>query len=149
MRRMFRPIAALLALLAACAPAAASLGEDAGSVLADQARLQATLEVTSEAKFAVHRLQLSSGVSVRQYVSPAGMVFAVTWQGPSLPDLRQLLGRYFDAYSRALRTASAGGARSVQQGGLAVETGGHMRALFGRVYIPTMLPRGVSADAIQ
>lgn len=141
--------AAAIILAAACMPADASLGEDASSVPADQALLHATLEVTSAAKFTVHRLLLPSGVSVREYVSPAGMVFAVSWQGPSIPDLQQLLGRYFDAYNQAVRAASAGGARAAQQSGLVVETGGHMRALFGRVYVPLMLPRGVAAEEIE
>ncbi len=138
-----------LAFLAASASAAASLGEDASSVLADQARLQATLEVANAPQFAVHRLQLPSGVTVKEYVSPAGMVFAVTWQGPSIPDLQQVLGRYFEAYAAAVRSASAAGARTAQQDGLVVQTGGHMRAFSGRVYVAPMLPRGVAAEELQ
>jgi len=93
---------------------------------------------------------LPSGTAVKEYVSPAGMVFAVCWQGPSLPDLRQVLGRYFEQYTEAARTQRAGpGPRVTQQPGLVVETGGHMRAYFGRAYVPQMLPRGVLAEEIQ
>jgi hypothetical protein len=140
----------VLVSLAVSAPAAATLGEDAGSVRVDQAQTQGTLQVRSAAKFAVHELQLPSGIVVREYVSPAGMVFAVTWQGPSLPDLQQLLGRYFEQYIAAANTQDgAPAARTTQQSGLVVQTGGHMRAVFGRAYVPQMLPRGVLAEEIQ
>jgi len=139
-----------LVLLGVCAPAAATLGEDLNSVLVDQAQLQAGLEVKSTARFAVHGMQLPSGTVVREYVSPAGIVFAVSWQGPSMPDLRQVLGRYFASYVDAVKNqATGGGARALEQSGLVVQSGGHMRAFFGRAYIPAMLPRGVSVEEIQ
>jgi hypothetical protein len=139
-----------LLLLGVSVPAAATLGEDASSVPADQTRLQAGLEVVSTAKFAVHRLRLPSGTTIKEYVSPAGMVFAVSWQGPEMPDLQQVLGRYFAAYVDALKSQGAGGvARAAERSGLVVQTGGHMRAFFGRAYVASMLPRGVSAEEIQ
>ena len=138
-----------LVFLAASVPAAATLGEDASSVSADQAQLQATLEIAAAAKFAVHRLQLPSGTVVKEYVSPAGMVFAVSWQGPSIPDLRQVLGRYFETYVGAVKRQGASAVHTIQQPPLVVQTGGHMRAYFGTAYVPPMLPRGVLAEDIQ
>ena len=137
-------------LLAVCVPAAATLGEDAGSVAVDQAQLQAGLKVSDTAKFSVHQLQLSSGTTINEYVSPAGMVFAVSWQGPSIPDLQQVLGRYFEEYVAVLKNhGNTGGARAMQQSGLVVQSGGHMRAYFGRAYVASMLPRGVAAEEIK
>ena len=74
----------------------------------------ALLRIARDDAYTVHEMQSSSGTAVREYVSSTGTVFAVAWQGPWLPDLRQLLGPYFDDYQRALQTASAGaeGARS-------------------------------------
>lgn len=138
-----------LLLLGIGVPAAAALGEDVSSVQADQARMQAALEVTQAAGYAVHLLRLRSGTTVRQYVSSAGMVFAVSWQGPAMPDLKQLLGRHFEAYVDAVKSRRSGAARPIRSPGLVVQTGGHMRAYFGRVYVPQMLPRGVSAEEIQ
>jgi hypothetical protein len=149
MKSLIRRCGIALLFLGLCAPAAATLGEDAGSVLADQVQMQATLEVAQSAGFAVHRMRLSSGTTVRQYVSSAGLVFAVSWQGPSMPDLQQLLGRYFQPYVEAARSQGAGAARMVQLPGLVVQTGGHMRAYSGRAYVPLMLPRGVSVEEIQ
>jgi len=137
-----------LAFLGVCAPAAATLGEEAGSVRADQAQLQGALEITSAGKFSVHEIRLPGGTVVRQYVSPAGMVFAVSWQGPTLPDLQQVLGRYFEQYAEAARTQGAA-PRASQQPGLVVQSGGHMRAFVGKAYVPQMLPRGVSAAEIK
>lgn len=140
---------ALVALVVSV-PAAATLGEDVSSVRTDRTQLQGTLQITGAAKFAVHEIQLPSGTVLRQYVSPAGMVFAVSWRGPSLPDLRQVLGRYFEQYTEAVKTPDGGpGPRVTQQPGLVAQSGGHMRAFFGRAYVPKLLPRGVLAGEIQ
>ena len=139
---------ALVALVVSV-PAAATLGEDVASVAADQKQMQGTLQITSAAKFAVHEIRLPSGTVVKEFVSPAGMVFAASWQGPSLPDLQQVLGRYFDEYSGAVRSRNTGPSRPAKASGLVVQSGGHMRALFGRAYVPQMLPRGVLAEDIQ
>jgi hypothetical protein len=137
-----------LALLLASSPAAAALGEAVSSVSADQAQMEATLQVTGADKYSVHELQLPSGTTVKEYVSTAGSVFAVSWQGPSLPDLRQVLGKYFDVYTAALKVQGAR-SRQLESSGLVIQSGGRMRAFFGRVYVPQMLPRGVLAEDIQ
>lgn len=140
----------VLVSLVVSVPAAATLGEDVASVRADQTQMEATLQITSIAKFAVHEIQVPSGTVVREYVSPAGMVFAVSWEGPSLPDLRQVLGRYFEEYIGAVRSPAIGrGSRRAEGPGLVVQSGGHMRAFFGRAYVPQMLPRGVLAEEIK
>lgn len=139
-----------LVSLVVSVPAAATLGEDVSSVRADEAQMQGTPRITGAAKFAMHEIELPSGTVVKEYVSPAGMVFAVSWQGPSIPDLRQLLGRYFEQYTEAAKAQGAGpGSRVTQQPGLVVQSGGHMRAFFGRAYVPQMLPRGVLAENIH
>ena len=128
----------------------AALGEDASSVTVDREQMQATLQVTASGKFAVHEIQLPSGTTVREYVTPGGTVFAVSWQGPSLPDLRQVLGGYFAQYSGEVkRRRESRGPRAIAQPGLVVRSGGHMRSFFGRAYIPQLLPQGVLAEEIQ
>ena len=134
-------------------PAFAVLGGDESSVAADTAQMKATVKVTQGDAFTLHEVKAASGQVVREYVSPAGRVFGVAWQGPSIPDLRQLLGTYFESYSAAAQTAKAGhpGRRplNIQLPGLVVQTGGHMRALYGRAYDPGLLPQGVGADAVR
>jgi hypothetical protein len=139
-----------LLLLFVSVPAAATLGEDAASVPADQALLEAALETTGTREFTLHRLRLPSGTVVGEYVSPSGMVFAISWQGPVLPDLRQLLGRYFGPYAAAVGPQDTGpGARRAEDAGLVVQSRGHMRAFSGRAYLRQMLPRGVLPGEIQ
>ena len=46
--------------------------------------------------YVMRETTLPTGTRVREYVSESGTVFAVTWEGPFLPDLKALLGKYFD-----------------------------------------------------
>src|SRR5215813_1504878 len=86
----------LLALtMATMAPNAfGTLGGDAGSVQSDVVRMQGSLRSTSQAAFTVHEIKALSGTVVREYVSPGGTVFAVSWRGSALPNMRELLGSY-------------------------------------------------------
>ena len=146
-------MAIFLLMLTFAFPAFAVLGGDESSVATDMARMKATVKVTPGEAFAVHEVKTSGGPVIREYVSSAGRVFGVAWQGPSIPDLHQLLGAYFQPYSAAAQTAKAGhpGRRplNIQLPGLVVQTGGHMRALYGRAYDPGLLPQGVRADAVR
>ena len=134
-------------------PAFAALGGDTSSVHSDQAHMQGSLRTTQTGAYTLHEIQAATGTVVREYVSPSGKVFAVAWQGPWPPDMRQLLAAYFVEYQQALQsqTNSRAGRRplTIQQPGLVVQSGGHMRSFAGRAYIPQMLPQGVSAEEIR
>jgi len=140
--------AGLIAGIATC-PVQAALGEPVASVETDRLQVGGTLRVLPSAAYTVHELQAPSGTVVREYVSPAGIVFGVAWQGPSMPDLRQVLGTYFDPYVQAASKRNARGPVAIAQPGLVVQSGGHMRAFVGRAYIPQALPAGVAPDAIR
>jgi hypothetical protein len=141
-------LAAALCLLPAAAPAA--LGGDAASVEADQAAMNASEQISAGNGYQVHELQNGAGMKVREYLSDGGRVFAVAWEGPMLPDLKRLLGSYFARYTAAARTHRGGHVhRGVHQDDLVVESSGHMRAFFGRAYLPKALPAGVTASAIR
>jgi hypothetical protein len=142
-----------LLMLALPLPALAALGGDVTSVHDDQAHMKGSLKTTEAMTYTLHEIKGDSGTTVREYVSPAGDVFAVSWQGPFLPDMKQILGSYFQAFStaaRAQRMARRGrGPLNIQQPGLVVESGGHMRAYSGKAYDPGKLPQGVSANDIR
>jgi hypothetical protein len=131
----------------------ASLGGDVTSVQADQAKLQGSLRTTSANAYNVHEIQASTGVAVREYVSPAGKVFAVTWKGPFHPDLQQVLGAYFEQYTQAAQAqrATRRGRRPllIQEPGWVVQISGHMRGFLGKAYVPQMMPAGVRAEDLQ
>lgn len=145
----------MAALIIASAPvgAWASLGGDAASVQADQIHLQGRRSMKAAGSYTVHEIQGSSGTVVREYVSPEGKVFGVAWQGPWMPDMRQLLGSYFNQYAQANQAQKGARIRRgpvlINEPGLVVQIGGHPRAFAGRAYVPEMLPSGVRAENIQ
>ena len=146
-------ITIILVILVLVSPAAASLGGDVTSVHADQAKMQGSLRTTSANAYTVHEIQTATGVAVKEYASPVGKVFAVTWKGPFHPDLRQLLGPYYDEYIEAVQTQHAQrrgrGPLLIQHAGLIVQISGHMRSFSGKAYVPQQLPAGVRAEDIQ
>jgi hypothetical protein len=142
-----------LLLLALPIPALASLGGDVASVHQDRAQMKGSLKTTQAEAYTVHEIDASAGSVVKEYVSPAGKVFAITWRGQFIPDMRQILGTYFDQYAQAAKAQreSNVGRRplNIQQPGLVFQNGGHMRSYFGRAYAPDMVPQGVNVDALK
>jgi hypothetical protein len=130
----------------------AALGGDHSSVLADQAYFRGRLQTTQSNSYTVHEMQLPTGATVREYESSAGKIFAVTWRGGWLPDMRQLLGSYFARYADAIRAQSSvhAGRRPLQiaDSDLVVQSSGHMRSFAGRAYLPALLPPGVTAESL-
>jgi Protein of unknown function (DUF2844) len=132
------------------AMAHASLGDTLPSVDADRVALRASLQQFSDARFSVHEIATPAGTLVREYVSPAGQVFAVAWQGPFMPDLQQTLGSYFGPYQSAVRAARKGRSPvAIVTPTLVVHSGGRLRAFFGVAYLPQALPAGVSAGELH
>ncbi len=142
-QRAFFLVCAVAAVLLPSMSAQASLGGPEASVLTDATKWQAPAAVVRKAQFAVYTQTTPDGVTVRQYVSPAGTVFAVAWEGPVLPDLEVLLATYFPIYRDALQQRR----RSVRidSPALFLESGGMMRAYVGRAYIPAQIPAGMTA----
>jgi hypothetical protein len=149
----------LLAFLTLLAPLScfAALGGNLNSVLADQIQFQGSVKVTQMASFEIHEIRPQTGATagtvIREYVSPAGTVFAVTWQGEWLPNMRQLLGTYFQQFTDAVKQQSSAhmGRRPlhIAQPDFALQMTGHMRSYAGRAYLPAILPPGVQPEAIQ
>ena len=149
--RAFAVALAGIATLAMAVPqsAIAALGGDAATVVADQVHINGKLAVSRAQKYVVHEIQAPSGTVVREFVSPAGTVFGVAWAGPTMPDLRQVLGPYFDRYVEAAAQRRIRGPVLIEQPGLVVQSGGHMRAFVGKAYVPEALPQGVAIDEIR
>jgi len=117
----------------------------------DRIQMKAQANASAQAGFTVQELTLPTGTVVREYLSPQGQVFAVSWHGQVIPDLRQTLGGYYATASAALN--SAGPApdhrhRSAQTPDIVVHITARMRMHTGLVYVPALLPQGVSPSSL-
>ncbi len=129
------------------APALAYLGGDESSIAADRDAFKGQLRSTPMQQYSRHEITLGASTMVQEYTTPSGKVFAVTWQGPFPPDLRQLFGSYFTQYQSALAAQPRPGMHRqvrVAQGDLVVESAGHLRSFYGRAYVPSLVPAGVN-----
>lgn len=141
------------ALIALCIPVSgiAALGDTVNPAPRNQASMKAAGPfLSATGSYTIHESNTPAGVSVREFASADGRIFAVAWQGPVQPDLRQLLGSYFPHYLE-LASARAVNRRhmQVQDSGLVVQSSGSMRAFLGRAYLPQQLPAGVSIDELR
>lgn len=159
------PVVAAILLAPLSGTAMATLGGSAQSVTADQQVLGGALNAAPQTQtsgvralsqsnagpaFTVQQISIPSGATVNEYLSSDGTVFAVSWRGQRPPNLAQLFGTYFTQYQQAVVAShTQRGPRKIQTQDLVVETGGHMRNLMGRAYIPALVPAGVSVDEIQ
>lgn len=140
----------MLFLFLQAAPSWAVLGQPVKSVRADQARMRGQIRSITRTGYSVQQITARDGTVVKEFVSPAGIVFGVSWQARTMPNLSQLLGSYFPQFQQA-RQARSHRRRGVilRTNQLVVESGGHMRAFHGRAYVPAFLPSGVSPAAIN
>ena len=134
-------------------PARAALGGDNISILADQGQMQGTRKQMKVDSYSVQEIQAQSGTVVREYQGSDGSVFAVAWHSPIMPDMQQILGSYYDQYTKA-RQQQNGIRRgrhpiTIDEPGLVVQIGGHPRWFVGKAYIPGKMPQGVQAEDIQ
>jgi hypothetical protein len=126
--------------------ATAALGGDATSVEADQQQMKAKRAVRASANYSVHEITTPYGTTVREYVSPDGKVFGVTWRGPFLPNFQQILGDSYGTFAQAAQDArnaqprhSRNAPLAVTQPDLVMHSTGHARAYVGQAYIPGMI----------
>ena len=97
--------------------------------------------------YRINEIKLETGTTVQEYFAPGGVVFAVSWSGPVLPDFGTLFGGYFSQFQRDTEAARASGKRGgpvLQEGtALVVQSQGRMRNFFGHAYVPALVPGGI------
>ena len=149
---MKKTLSVLLMLVLASGPAWASLGQPEASVTSDKLQMKSEDRVQDMQSYKVHELTVTNGPTVREYVSPNGVVFGVTWQGRSVPNMTQLLGTYVEN----LQTATPAQTKIRHLRGLTVKTDEfvytnfcHSRICTGKAYVPNLLPSSVSAEVIR
>ncbi|HEY6457602.1 MAG TPA: DUF2844 domain-containing protein [Steroidobacteraceae bacterium] len=131
-------------------PARAALGGTADTVESDRLSMKALTRPVPTGALRKEELQLPSGTVVTEYLGSTGLVYAVTWHGPSLPNLQLILGNYFANLKTAARQPVVRRRLvRVNSPDIVIESGGKTRAFAGRAWLPTMLPPGVTAADIQ
>jgi hypothetical protein len=136
----------LLAGLTLAAPALAALGDQ----MSTPASGQRVLSALSAGSYTVRETVDSNGLHLREYVTASGLIFAVAWNGPSMPDLQQIFGSSFSRFQSAAQAHSSLNALGHRASGdLEVETGGHMGAYVGRAWLKSQLPSGFDTAAVQ
>ena len=107
----------------------------------------ASAPIATTAAYTVHTSALDTGTTVQEYATPAGVVFAVAWQGPVLPRLDVLLGSYFAAFTTGANATrsqrSVGTPLYVDSTQLVVRSSGRMGHFSGHAYAPSLVPGGV------
>ena len=118
----------------------------------DELQMKSQHRVQALQAYKVHELTTENGATVREYVSPAGSVFGVTWQGRSAPDMNQLLGTYVNN----LQTATADQTNIQPRRGISVKTKDfvysnfcRMRMCRGTAYVPSLIPSNVSPEVLR
>ena len=147
---MRTPLLISVLLFAYAGASHAALG-GAPEVFGDATTTVASKLSAAGASYLVRETTLDSGTLVREYVSADGFVFAVTWQGPTLPDLKALLGKYFDTMvAESTSAPRAGRSRiAVNQPEVVINSGGHMRAFHGSAWTPAQFPAGFSTGDVR
>ncbi|MBN3763301.1 DUF2844 domain-containing protein [Burkholderia sp. Ac-20365] len=105
---------------------------------------------TSAAPYTIHESQSAEGVTIREYATSSNIVFALTWQGPTQPDMQALLGSYFpNLVAAGQRVARGTGPLIARDGELQIESFGHQGVFAGRAYVPRLVPADVKVEALQ
>jgi len=145
-------LSALLVLVLVSAPARAGLGQPEASVTSDQLHMKSEHRVQDFQAYELHELTNTEGAVVREYVSPEGTVFGITWHGRSTPDMNQLLGNYVNNFATATRDQT----QIRQRRGITVKTNDFVYTNFcrmgvctGSAYAPKLLPSNVSVEVMR
>jgi hypothetical protein len=129
----------------------AGLGERAESVARDHATLHGTaLRVTPMSNYQVHEITAEHGGRVREYVSSEGQVFATTWSGPVMPDLKVVLAGHYPDYVAGVQAHRASHhVLSVATSGMVLQIVKLPRGVAGSAHVPAMVPPGVNVLDIR
>jgi len=143
----------LIVLLTAQATASwASLGDGEGAIVGDRMRMRALHSVTRGPQYSVHELKAADGSRVREYVTPNGIVFAVSWKTLYKPDFADILGSRYPAFADSLMQAARRGGIQRQfrhQGAdLIVLSTGHLNVYAGYAYSQSLLPSGLDPRSL-
>jgi hypothetical protein len=142
--------AVLVMLVMGSIPGWAALGGNEASVDTDVHALGGKHQVEARAGYSLHQITLQDGSTVKEFVSPSGTVFGVSWRSHVMPNLSQLLGNYLSDLQQGQPT------QRIPRRGITIQgkdfyftNFGRMMSFRGRAYVPSLIPANVSAAAVQ
>jgi hypothetical protein len=145
-------LSVLLILILAHIPAWAVLGQNEATVTTDQQQMKSEDHVQDLQAYKVHELTTANGPTVREYVSPQGVVFGIAWQGRSMLNVTGFLGTYVEN----LQTATPSQTQIRHLRGVTVKTSDfvftnfcRMRICTGKAYVPSLVPNNISAEVVR
>lgn len=108
----------------------------------------------SMAVYTVSQNRLASGTVVREYANLQGVVFAVSWNGPTLPDLQSLMGQQYTMLSNhgtpdRSRVGAPQRQLALSPSDMMMVASSHQRHYVGRAWIPAALPPGFNTAVIE
>jgi Protein of unknown function (DUF2844) len=156
MRRFINHLALLIlstTALVLSRPAQAILGADINSVEKDRAMFSAVRSQPElHENYAVHELNSAAG-KVREFATPEGVVFCITYLTVTQPDLPSLMGSYSDDFkSASAKSIKRPGRRAyaaIEGNHVKLERYGHPRALRGRICATDLIPSGVNLNELR
>ena len=147
---MKRTFAVLLMLMMGSIPAWAALGDNVSSVDSDAQVLRGQHIRLAKVGYNLHQITTPDGSVVNEFVSPAGTVFGVSWNGHFAPNLQQLLGTYMTNFQQGQRTQYVRRrAVTIQGDNFVYSSFGVGRNFRGRAYVPGLVPANLTAEVVQ
>lgn len=147
-----RQIVCGVAAAFASVPALAALGGNSASIETDRVAVRGiTHTVTQMQSYDRHDISTADGLQLHEYADRSGRVFAVTWQGRAVPDLRTLLGQHYAEYASAARAPRPGGHHvfAARSGHLLIQIMRLQRGFIGDARVPELVPPGVSSEGLH
>ncbi|WCM20592.1 DUF2844 domain-containing protein [Paraburkholderia bryophila] len=127
----------------------ANAGANAGATARSMLQSAAPRNSASAAPYTMHASEDADGVTIHEFALPTNVVFAVSWQGPVRPDMRVLLGSYFPAFANAGASQTRGAGPLVEHSGdFHIESAGRPGHVFGKAYLPRLVPANVRVDQL-
>jgi len=140
----------VLMLVMGSIPAWAALGDNVASVDSDAQALHAKHVMMARVGYNLHQITTEDGSVVNEFVSLAGTVFGVSWQGHAMPNLPQLLGTYTAELQQGQRTnVVRRRAVMIQTDNLVFSSVGRLRSFRGRAFVPGLVPANLSSEVVQ
>ena len=146
-------VIALVIHLFVVPPVWAALGQSIASIERDRAAMGGQARSSFGKGYSIETITVA-GMTINEYMLPDGVVFAVTWKGTGTPNLPLLFGTYFDEYTEGITAHRKSRPRTrkhltMKTTHLVVERGGHSRFMWGRAFIPALLPSAISPQDIR